>query len=1297
MKSCRSIDSADPPLKQPAKETPVMAEPQKQIPIQPVEKPVICSPYDEPDYYWDYDKKTGAALKTKGRRPAGYWFQTQEFGTKEKSLFEDIDPEENFDDLPLINLLREDVRRWRESEYRGATNTTRELLKWWRHPNRSRRLFFCQIEAVETLIYLAEIRIPGRTSRTGYRKFALSDENLQRLLRGERPLPEGEVELDRDDGRKFKVNPFQYLANAAFHPTLVDLPGDESLLPLRRMGCKMATGSGKTVVMSLLISWAFCNRGVNPDSSEFPSAVLVCCPNLTVKERLQVLRPDNPENYYAAFDLVPVHLRPYLQRGKVLIENWHRFAQESAHKEGDKSYPVVNKGPETPETLARRVLGDLYDRMPIMVLNDEGHHCWRPAPPDKQVAEVDTARKGKKRSDVSGDEAKELEEEANEARVWLQGLDWINNCRGPGKRGISFCVDLSATPFYLKGSGYVEGQPFPWLVSDFGLVDAIESGIVKIPRLPVHDASGKKDEIGRPDPKYFRLWKHINHLLPPSDKTKGGRPKPEPCYREAEGALKQLAGQWHQKYVMIQKASPNQEKAPPVLIVVCDNTEIADYFYRKISGERESDVVTPDEVDEVEAEESEGDEDQPTPRGKGKDKKRIVFGESAILPEFANTAQRKYTIRIDVRMLKEAESDDPQKTRQKAAEDLRRVVATVGKPGEPGEHVRCVVSVAMLTEGWDANNVTHILGVRAFRSQLLCEQVVGRGLRRMNYHPEANEEGRLLLPEEYVDVYGIPFTVIPYKGRAQNQLAPEDKPKNRVWALPDREEWEIRFPNVEGYVFKPTKGLLKCDLDNIEPLRIEPSLEPTSTFLRPAVGYNDAPTKEQTSFNYVEQDRAAYYAQTHLQTILFLITQEIIDDFQDWNKTDTKSKVMRLKSRHQLFPQVLAFVKRFVETKVEFNGVDSRELGLQKYSRLVVERLRDAIHPDDTQGEPPLLPILNRYRPVGTTNEVDFTTTRATTPSTKSHINAVVLHSGWEADAARELDASHLVKWYARNDNLGLKIPYEFMGVDHTYEPDFIVRLANDVLLILEIKGYEGHEPEKTNAKHQAAKRWVTAVNNLGDFGRWDFRVCRDVGLLADILRELTAEAPTAAAAETQPAATEPDTPARVLPALPGRIVDPTPATRYRTCVPVLTLQAAAGGFGEGAEAQWESARWVELPGERRLREGMFVAQVRGQSMEPRIPDGAWCLFHGPVSGTRNGRIVLVRLRDTVDPDSQERFTVKLYQSERQATGNDEAEGDWRHTRITLSPVNPAYEALVFTENADERLEVVAKLVEVVG
>ena len=361
------------------------------------------------------------------------------------------------------------------------------------------------------------------------------------------------------------------------------------------------------------------------------------------------------------------------------------------------------------------------------------------------------------------EERQALKDEAEEARVWLDGLDRINNSglAGAGNPGIAFAVDLSATPFYIKGSNHPEGQPFPWLVSDFGLVDAIESGIVKIPRLPVLDTTG------RPDPKYFKLWERIREDLQPGEFLPGRarKPKPEAIWREAEDALRQMAGQWSQRFDLAHLAKPGQEVVPPVLIVVCDNTDIAEVFFRNISGEREEEAVTEEEVEEVLADngddESEGEEMETRGRNK-KPKKRISYVPSFILDKFANTPTRKHTVRIDSKLLAEAESEDSSKRKADAAEALRKVVATVGKRGEPGEHVRCVVSVAMLTEGWDANNVTQVLGIRAFGSQLLCEQVVGRGLRRMDYS-NFDEQGRF--KPEYVDVYGIPFSVIPFKGR----------------------------------------------------------------------------------------------------------------------------------------------------------------------------------------------------------------------------------------------------------------------------------------------------------------------------------------------------------------------------------------------------------------------------------------------------------------------------------------------------------------------------------------------------
>jgi type III restriction enzyme len=1007
------------------------------LPIQPVNKPILCSPYAEPTAHWVYDTTTGAASPMPGRRPASYWYKTERTGSAQRDLF----AEEERDDLPLVNALRDDVRRWRQAHYEGATPVTKHLLAHWTRSDRPRRLFFCQCEAVETIIYLTEILASGRRPRWTP---TLRMDDYQRLCKSEQP--------------SFITGP-----NVRVFPSLVDIPNEPGLPPLTRYGCKMATGSGKTVVMAMLIAWAFCNRGRVPGDARFPAAVLVVCPNLTIKERLQVLRPDQEDNYYTAFDLVPSQLMPEVHKGKVLVTNWHQFAPASPHSEGGKSYIVVHKGEESPEAFARRVLGDLYDHAPLMVLNDEAHHAYRPA----HVAE--TAR-------LTADERAEREE----ATVWVSGLDTINQACG-----VTFGVDLSATPFYLQGSGYLEGAPFPWLVSDFGLVDAIESGIVKIPRLPVSDTTG------RPEAKYFALWHHIIARLQPGERLPGGKPKPEVVWREAEDALITLASQWKERYEYIQQASPDQEHTPPVMIIVCDNTDIAELFYRNISGE---------EV--VEAQAQDDDAQEPgTPRGKKpKAKTRTNYGIGKLFPDlFANSVDRRSTLRIDSKLLAEAESDDPQASRHDAAAALRDIVATVGKPGKPGEQVRCVVSVQMLNEGWDANNVTHILGLRAFGSQLLCEQVVGRGLRRMDYTPDP-ETG--LLTEEYVDVYGIPFSVIPFKGREKHTTAPEDKPKSHIRALPERQQFTIRFPVVEGYVFALRHYAIKADIDTMESLRVESMHTPTAVFVQPQVGYHVGSPGASGDFALTTHDRAAYYRSVHLQTIKFEIARQVVSILT--TGTGNGKPVLRLQSRHQLFPQVYRLVEAYVDDKVQWSDCDPRELGLETYVKRVVERLVDAIEPNDTQGEPPLLPLLNRYKPIGSTADVDFKTTRPSHGTIKSHINQTVLDTAtWERSVAFRLEQSPVVSYYARNEHLECAIPYEYLGASHNYIPDFLVRLTNGVTLVLEIKGYED---DQDRAKHQAAQRWVSAVNHWGQLGVWQFHVCRDPQMLRRELEWLMRE-----------------------------------------------------------------------------------------------------------------------------------------------------------------------------------------------
>ena len=1002
-----------------------------QIPIQPVENPILCSPYKEPDQHWLYNTQTGVPSKTPNRRPASYWFKSERTGSAQMSLL----AEEERDDLPLVNALRDDVKRWRESGWENASETTKKLLRHWWREDRTRRLFFCQIEAVETIIYLREILAQGKKPRWTP-KLALEEYNT--LAEGQNPRPH------------------EWITKVAQHPKLADIPNanDHRLKPIPRYACKMATGSGKTVLMAMLISWAFCNRGTKPGDPRFPRRSLIVCPNLTIKERLAVLRPDDPDNYYEKFDLVPTTLRGELAKGKVFVTNWHWFSPESeVIKVGGVT--VGKLGAETPEAFTQNRLGDLWDTEPLMVLNDEGHHAYRPA----QVSEDEK---------LTPDEKSDREE----ATVWVSGLDKINSACG-----ISLCVDMSATPFYIHGSGYPEGSPFPWIVSDFSLVDAIESGITKIPRLPAID------NTGQPDPKYFKLWEHITRDLKAGEKFTGGKVKPEVVYRKAEDALLTLAGEWKERFDLLQNSTPGQDRTPPVMIIVCDNTDIAEHFHRMISGEETIEADAPED----------DEEDSPKRKKKAKPQKTYSTGLKGF-PQLWNHKGAEVSLRIDSELLKAAENEDPKATRKEVAEELRKIVSTVGKPGEPGERIRCVVSVNMLSEGWDANNVTHILGLRAFHSQLLCEQVVGRGLRRMDYTPDPATG---LLTAEYVDIFGVPFSLIPFKGREPGGgTPPEDRPKHEIIALPGRKQFEIRFPIVEGYVVDLKRNLIHCDVSQVERTGLDPWNTPTAAFIRPQVGYQVGHPSAHGSFGFTEVNRHEYYDSVHPQTIAFEIAREIVRELTV--AAHTGKEALKRQGRGILYPQVLKIVQDYIATRVEYSGCHPCEIGLQTYAQRIISLLVAAITPDDAKGETPLLPRLNRYKPTGSTGNVHFKTVKPVVVTQASHLNLVACDTNsWEQAAVFQLEKlaqKGVVICYARNDRLEFNIPYELYGNPQVYEPDFLVKLASGVTLILEIKGQV--HPD-TDAKHQAARRWVSAVNHWGRLGKWDFLVCRNPQHLA--------------------------------------------------------------------------------------------------------------------------------------------------------------------------------------------------------
>jgi len=773
--------------------------------------------------------------------------------------------------------------------------------------------------------------------------------------------------------------------------------------------------------MGMLIAWSVLNKLVNPQDRRFSDAVLLVCPNLTIRERLQVLLPWHPKNYYEQFDLVPRSLMERLHQGRYQITNWHLFQP----RDDSRSKSVVQRGPESDRAFCNRVLKNLRNKQNILVINDEAHHAYRPAQP-LSTEELKQLPK---------EERERLEEEFQAATVWIQGLDRIN-----AVRGINLVLDFSATPFYIKGTGYEEGAPFPWIVSDFGLVDAIECGIVKIPRVPVDDNTG--DLI----PRYFRLWEWINSRLPASERqTARRRAKPESVLREAEDALATLASEWKKTFEEFQKA---HSSVPPALIVVCDNTDLSKLVHEHIAG-------------------------------------------GNVLTELKNReGQPEVTLRIDTKLLKEAESAVEGETKQEAAERLRKTVDTLGKTeweGEgdpPGKNIRCVVSVGMLNEGWDAQNVTQVLGLRAFTSQLLCEQVVGRGLRRINYDDFSEPE--------YVDVYGIPFEVIPVKKKPISRTEVQ-KVSTLVRALPERKHLEITFPRVEGFVFD-VRQRIKVNFESIPYLLIDPSQAPTEVVAKPTAGYRIGRPDRLGPGPEIVHDRNPFHREKRLQASVYEIAAEITNR-------------LHAGVRHLLFPQVLNIVWEYVENRIFLTDPDTplEEIALLKYKQAIIERLTAAIEPDTEAGEPPLLPIIERFRPLGSTSEVLFRTVRPCVGTIKSHISHVVLDAPqWEHSVAYQLEQLPEVISYARNDHLDFTIFYEWQGVRHEYRPDYLIHLKNNggrgIKVILEVKGFE---TEQDRQKEVAAKRWVRAVNHHGEFGQWAFAICKDPRNLKNTLREV--------------------------------------------------------------------------------------------------------------------------------------------------------------------------------------------------
>ena len=982
-----------------------------------IENPVLNSPFEEPKRHFRFSDEGITNEIVEARRVSSYFIPIAKPKKKGKAAQLAFDTEwtrDRIEENVFINRIRSRVSLWRKGDYEGITKTTRRLLEYWANPERERKLFFCQIEAAETAIYLTEV-----ANKYG-------DSWIENSLR----------QFNED------ANP-----------------------ELFRIAFKMATGSGKTVVMAMLIAWHVLNKLANTQDARFSDTFLIVTPGITIRDRLRVLLPNDPQNYYQQRDILPVEWMTELAKAKIIITNFHVFKPRELVDAGKLTKNILAQGTansltETPNQMVRRVCRELGNKKNIIVINDEAHHCYR-------------RRVGGEEVKLVGDERKEAEKRDEEARVWISGLEAVKK-----KIGIKAIYDLSATPFFLRGSGYPEGTLFPWVVSDFSLIDAIECGIVKVPRVPVADDS-MRGEL----PTYRNIWLHIRDNLPKKgrgtkDESIGERKLPV----ELEGALYSLYGNYEKYHRLWEQNAEARAKGltPPVFIIVCNNTNVSKLVYDWVSGWEKklpdgSTVIVPGALPFFRN--HDGGAWLAQPNTVLIDSEQLESGE-AMSREFKKISElaieefkNEYRIRFPGR--------DPDKLTD---EDLlREVMNTIGKPGKLGENIKCVVSVSMLTEGWDANTVTHIMGVRAFGTQLLCEQVVGRGLRRTSY--VGNEQG--FFDPEYAEVYGVPFSFIPCSGSAT-----EPKPgpiPTRVRALEERIACEITFPRLVGYRYDLPRERLTARFTEDSKMSLSTADIPTITENAPIVG--------ETSIHTLDDLK-----RHREQEVAFLLARLTLEKY--FRDDDGNIKPW-------LFPQLTTIARHWLsECVILKDNTFPQLLLLIEFAHDAADRIYKAVVASE-EGPKHLKPILRPYDYIGSTRYVDFDTTRPVYPTdpAKCHISHVVADTeSWEQKMAQALEEMDEVICYVKNHNLGFTIPYTLNGEDRNYIPDFIVRVhAGDeepLNLIIEVTGEK--KKDKAAKVSTARNLWVPAVNNHGGFGRWAFLEISDPWDAKNTIRSFT-------------------------------------------------------------------------------------------------------------------------------------------------------------------------------------------------
>jgi len=996
-----------------------------------IENPIINSPFDEPTRHFRFTDEGITNEIVDGRRISSYFVPIarpkKKRGDKQQTLFETEWTQDRIEKNKLVNDIRHRISLWRKGGYLGVTPTTARLIAYWTDPVREKKLFFCQNEALETAIYITEAA----------KKFG--DAWIENVIRE---------------------------ANDTSNPGLP------------RAAFKMATGSGKTVVMAMIIAWQTLNKCANPKDARFSDTFLIVTPGITIRDRLRVLMPNDPENYYRQRDIVPSQLKDQLGHAKIKITNFHAFQLREKVAAGKITKSILSAQntdgqpspfTETPDQMVRRVCRELGVKKNIIVLNDEAHHCYR-RKPDAETEKLTHEK-------LTIDDRAEAKSREEEARIWIFGIEAVK-----AKIGVKAIYDLSATPFFLRGSGYSEGTLFPWVVSDFSLIDAIEAGIVKVPRVPVADDSMTGDE-----PTYRDLWLRIrDHLPKKGRKTEAvdGEPK---LPVELQGALLSLYSNYEKYYRLWEQNAEARARGitPPVFIVVCNNTNVSKLVFDFVAGWEkqigEQTIVQAGQLPIFRNDDGNGFWLH-RPNTILVDSRQLESGD-AMSVDFKKIAAREIDeFKTDYRARFPGRDSD-----NLTDEDLlREVMNTVGKVGKLGEHVKCVVSVSMLTEGWDANTVTHVLGVRAFGTQLLCEQVVGRALRRMSY--AADGDGKF--SPEYAEVYGVPFSFIPCSG-ANTDPKPRPLP-TRVRALDSRINSEITFPRLLGYRYDVAGERLSAKFTKESNLTLSTEDLPTKVQLDPIVGESSIHTLDDLKRRRPNE-------------VAFLLAKLTLEKyFRDDEGND----------KPWFFPQLLGIAKRWlVECVVLKDNTFPQLLLLIEFTHDAADLIYKAIIASanaSTGGTAAIKPIMRPYDTIGSTRYVDFDTIRPVyaTHAEKCHISHVVADTGsWEQKMAEALENMPEVRSYVKNHNLGFTIPYTLNGEEKNYIPDFVACIddghgENNLLkLILEVTGE--NRKDKSAKVATASTLWVPAINNHGGFGRWAFIEMPDPWNAENLIRKI--------------------------------------------------------------------------------------------------------------------------------------------------------------------------------------------------